>query len=155
MNIESIDHVNIVVTDLAGMTAFYRDVLGMQVTKEVTIHGQWIDDTVGLSGVMADVVYLELPAGPRVELIRYRTPAGTRPPHLEKPNSGGLRHMAFRVSDIDAAAAELRAAGVKVGEVQTVPSEQVRYAGGVRKRLLYFYDPEQNLLELCEYRSVR
>ena len=35
--------------------------------------------------------------------------------------------------------------------IQTVPDSQVTYAGGVRKRLVYFHDPEGNLLELCEY----
>jgi catechol 2,3-dioxygenase-like lactoylglutathione lyase family enzyme len=35
-----------------------------------------------------------------------------------------------------------------------VPSSQVTYANNVRKRLVYFRDPEGNLLELCEYRSV-
>ena len=30
---------------------------------------------------------------------------------------------------------------------------QVTYAGGVRKRLVYFHDPEGNLLELCEYKA--
>jgi hypothetical protein len=38
--------------------------------------------------------------------------------------------------------------------VQSVPDSQVTYAGGVRKRLVYFRDPEGNLLELCEYRSA-
>jgi catechol 2,3-dioxygenase-like lactoylglutathione lyase family enzyme len=35
--IEGIDHVNLVVADLDVMTAFYRDVLGFHVTKQVTI----------------------------------------------------------------------------------------------------------------------
>ena len=41
--ISSIDHVNIVVRELAPMVAFYRDVLGMRVTKEVHIEGSWVD----------------------------------------------------------------------------------------------------------------
>jgi hypothetical protein len=49
--------------------------------------------------------------------------------------------------------AKLRAAGVEFfSGVQTVPDSQVTYAGGVRKRLVYFRDPEGNILELCEYR---
>jgi hypothetical protein len=38
-------------------------------------------------------------------------------------------------------------------QIQLVPDSQVTYAGGLRKRLVYFQDPEGNLLELCEYRS--
>jgi catechol 2,3-dioxygenase-like lactoylglutathione lyase family enzyme len=149
-----IDHVNIVVSDLAAMTSFYRDVLGLKVTKEATISGEWIGRTVGLGEVHADVVYLDFPAGPRIELIRYNRPSMPRPADVDKPNSPGLRHMAFRVDDIDATATRLRAAGVRFfSDVQTVPDAQVTYAGGVRKRLIYFQDPEGNLLELCEYRT--
>jgi catechol 2,3-dioxygenase-like lactoylglutathione lyase family enzyme len=151
--IESIDHVNLVVRDLKRMTAFYRDVLGLRVTKEVSISGDWIDEVVGLKGVEGDVVYLELPSGPRIELIDYKAPTGIEQGVDNQPNVFGLRHMAFRVSSIDAVAEKLSAAGISFqSPVKTVPDAQVQYAGGVRKRLVYFRDPEGNLLELCEYR---
>jgi catechol 2,3-dioxygenase-like lactoylglutathione lyase family enzyme len=151
--IESIDHVNLVVRDLERMTAFYRDVLGLRVTKEVSISGAWIDEVVGLNGVAGDVVYLELPSGPRIELIDYKSPTGVEQGVANQPNVFGLRHMAFRVSSIEAVAEKLSAAGIAFqSEVKTVPDTQVKYAGGVRKRLVYFRDPEGNLLELCEYR---
>jgi glyoxylase I family protein len=149
--LQHIDHVNLVVGDLERMTAFYADVLGLKVTKRVTIRGEWIDRVVGLAGVEADVVYLDLPAGPRVELIYYRQPASPAPTR-NQANFLGLRHIAFRVADIDAAVAQLHAVGTPFhGEVSTVPATQVQYAGGARKRLVYFRDPEGNLLELCEY----
>ena len=151
--LSSIDHVNLVVTDLARMLAFYRDVLGMTVTKQVTISGDWIGKTVGLNDVRAEVVYLELPSGPRIELIRYLSPDALKVTGVDLPNAIGLRHLAFRVDDIEAAAERLQRAGVELfSDVQTVPDSQVTYAGGVRKRLVYFRDPEGNILELCEYR---
>jgi len=151
--IESIDHVNLVVRDLARMTAFYRDALGFRVTKQVSISGDWIDETVGLVGVVADVVYLALPSGPRIELIDYRSPPGSESDCDNPPNGFGLRHMAFRVSGIDAMVEKLVQTGVEFqSEVKSVPDNQVTYSGGVRKRLVYFRDPENNILELCEYR---
>lgn len=151
----TIDHVNIVVRDLETMVRFYRDVLGMAVTKRATITGDWIEQVVGLKDVEAHVVYLDLPAGPRLELIQYVRPVGTEPAGLDLPNTLGLRHLAFRVEDIDAVAARLTAAGVKFfSPVQTVPDSQVTYAGSVRKRLVYFADPEGTLLELCSYRTL-
>lgn len=151
--IESIDHVNLVVRDLKRMTAFYRDVIGLRVTKEVSISGEWIDEVVGLKGAEGDVVYLELPSGPRIELIDYKSPVGVEQGVENQPNVFGLRHMAFRVSSIEAVAEKLSVAGIAFqSEVKTVPDVQVQYAGGVRKRLVYFRDPEGNLLELCEYR---
>ena len=151
----TIDHVNLVVTDLEKMTAFYRDVLGLSVSKRVTISGEWVSATVGLHDVHADVVYLDFPAGPRIELIRYNRPALDRPRDVDKPNAPGIRHLAFKVDDIDAVTARLRSAGVKpFSDVQQVPDSQVTYAGGIRKRLIYFQDPEGNLLELCEYKAA-
>lgn len=150
--IEAIDHVNLVVRDLSGMTRFYHDVLGFTVTKEVTISGQWIDEVVGLTDVLADVVYLDLAMGPRIELISYAKPVGEAV-GANDANTPGIRHLAFRVSDIDAMATRLRDFQVSLGsEIATVPPTQVSYVGGARKRLVYFHDPEGNLLELCEYR---
>ncbi len=148
-----IDHLNLVVTDLDRMIEFYTEVLGLKLTKRVTISGEWVAATVGLPEVHADVVYLDLAEGPRIELIRYNVPAMDRPQNIDKPNAPGLRHFAFTVTDIDAVAGRLRDRGVRFfSDIQSVPSTQVSYAGGVRKRIIYFRDPEGNLLELCEYK---
>ena len=150
----TIDHVTVVVADLERMVAFYRDVLGLRETKRVTIEGEWVAATVGLRDVHADVVYLDLEAGPRIELIRYNRPGMERPGGVDRPNAPGLRHLAFRIDGIDALVTKLSKAGVRFfSQVQQVPDSQVTYAGGVRKRIVYFQDPEGNLLELCEYKA--
>jgi len=150
--IERIDHVNLVVQDIDRMTDFYRDVLAMRVTRQITIGGPWIETLTGLAGAEADVVYLEAPSGPPVELLRYRTPEGRRPAGLGAANTPGLRHVAFRVSDLPGAVAALRAAGAELlSEVQSVPTTQVEF-GDRQKQIVYCRDPEGNLLELCDYR---
>ena len=148
----TIDHVNLVVADLEAMSRFYEALLGLKITKRVTISGGWIDRVVGLKDVRADVVYLDAANGPRIELIRYHSPP--EPPHtVLPPNAMGFRHIAFRVDDIDALVERLTKAGITFfSPVQNVPDSQVTYAGGVRKRLAYFRDPEGNVLEFCEYR---
>ncbi len=152
--IERIDHVNLVVDDLDTMARFYCDVLGMSASdgEPVTISGDWIDATAGLSGIEADVIHLWPNEGPGVELIRYRTPPGASPRDLGVPNTKGLRHFALRVRDIDATVDRLHRAGVKfVSSIRQVPTTQVQHAGGVRKKIVYFHDPEGNLVELCSY----
>lgn len=146
-------HVNLVVDDLEQMVAFYRDRLGLRCTKRATIQGAWIESVTGLPGVVADVAFLEADAGSTgVELIRYRTPNGARPSGVAVPNTLGIRHIAFQIERIDELAAALRASGVTLlGDVQTVPAEQVDYADQT-KRIVYCLDPEGNLLELCEFR---
>jgi glyoxylase I family protein len=150
--LSSIDHLNLVVHNLESMARFYTQLLGLRESKRVSISGKWIDDTVGLEAVRADVVYLDLPTGPRIELIRYESPA-TPLSQVQPPNAHGLRHVAFRVDAIDEIVQRLRAGGVRFfSDVQSVPQSQVTYAGGVRKRIVYFRDPEGNILELCEYK---
>lgn len=151
--LESIDHVNLVVEDLDRMADFYATLLGMTITRRVTISGPWIDHTVGLAGVLADVIYLDPPTGPRVELIRYRQPESRRPAGLGESNTPGLRHLAFRVNGIDEIVGTLRRSGIRFfSDIQRVPIEQVSYGQDVQKHLIYFHDPEGNLLEFCEYK---
>lgn len=158
-----LDHVNLVVRDLPAMVAFYRDALGMRVAKEVRIRGAWIDAVTGLRDTEAEVVYLDpggeadADAGARIELIRFLSPAGGARfgDALGKPDTLGLRHLALRVQDIERWAERLRAAGVSLlSPVQRVPGSQATYAGDLRKWIVYFHDPEGNLLELCEYRPA-
>src|SRR5438105_4188758 len=108
-----IDHVNIAVEDIEAMVRFYCELLGLKQTKRVTISGEWVSSVVGLKDVHADVVYLELPAGPRIELIRYRNPVEARPRGANFPNAPGLRHLAFAVDDIEAITKRLHSVGVK------------------------------------------
>jgi catechol 2,3-dioxygenase-like lactoylglutathione lyase family enzyme len=99
-------------------------------------------------------VYLDFSSGPRIELICYQHPTGERPTGVGAPNAQGIGHVAFRVEDIDAVVRRLTEARVSfLSDVQNVPDAQVTYSNGVRKRLVYFRDPEENLLELCEYKS--
>ena len=115
--IEGIDHVNLVVRDLGSMRMFYEEVLDFHVTKEAMISGEWIDEVVGLRDVVADVIYLDLASGPRIELIRYRQPKGTTPARLSWANTVGLRHIAFRVTEIDRVVNALDRAGVRTREL--------------------------------------
>ena len=133
--LESIDHVNLVVRDLEGMAAFYSELLGLPPTKRATISGPWIAAVVGLTDVEADVIYLDLPEGPRVELLRYNRPPAERPDGLGRSNTPGLRHLAFRVRDIDAIVKPASPARRPVLQWRPaqLPDSQVTYAGGVRK----------------------
>ena len=153
--IHGIDHVNLVVADLERSVAFYTGLLGLRKTRDVTMEGAWIEEIVRLPGVKGRVAFVEAPdRGVRIELLQYVAPAGTALPLNSVANTLGLRHLAFRVSDIDALAARLRAAGVTLlSDPVKVPQGVARFASG-DKRLLYFLDPDGVLLELAEYRDA-
>ncbi|MFI5356282.1 MAG: VOC family protein [Opitutales bacterium] len=149
----AIDHINIVVTDLARSVRFYTEVLGFRLAREARLEGAWIDRIVGLKGVKGRVAYVVAPAGePRIELLCYDAPAGTAPAANREANTVGLRHIALRVDDIAALTAKLRAAGVEVlSDPVKVPRGVVQHDQG-EKTLVYFRDPDGVILELAEYR---
>lgn len=152
--IQSIDHLNIVVTDMERSLRFYCGPLGFAKTKEAQLCGEWIERIVGLKGVQAHAVFIEPPGGgPRIELLRYEAPAGVASAQNSRANTIGLRHFALGVSDIAAMVAKLRATGVEVfSEPVRVPAGVVEFAAGARKTLVYFLDPDGVIIELAEYR---
>lgn len=58
------------------------------------------------------------------------------------PEARGLRHLAFAVEDVEGAAWELEQKGVKVEPVRVDP-----FTG---KKFVFFYDPDNQPLELYE-----
>jgi methylmalonyl-CoA/ethylmalonyl-CoA epimerase len=105
-----LNHVAIVVADLAKASALYRDVLGAKVSapQDVPAHG-------------VTVVFIEL-LNTKIELL---APLGDASPiarFLEKNPDGGMHHVCYEVSDIFGARDKLKAAGARVlgdGEPKT------------------------------------
>jgi catechol 2,3-dioxygenase-like lactoylglutathione lyase family enzyme len=142
MTIERMDHVGIVVDDLAAATAFFVE-LGLELQGEASVGGGWVDRVVGLEGVRAEIAMLETPDGHgRVELAKFHAPSGPGGDRDAPANTPGIRHLSFVVDDIDAAVAGLRARGAElVGEVE-------RYKDIYR--LCYIRGPEGIIVELAE-----
>lgn len=97
-----LNHVAIVVPNLAAGTAVYRDTLGATVSAVQTLpeHG-------------VHVVFVELP-NTKIELLE---PIDARSPiakFLEKNPGGGMHHVCYEVADILAARDMLKAKGAKV-----------------------------------------
>lgn len=144
-----VNHVNVVVSDMAHSLAFYVGLLGMRVTFEADLTGEWIETVSGLPGVSARCVFCQPPGGgTRFELLQYRTPPGVTLPETSLANTLGLRHVALEVDDLDALYVRLAEAGVPfVSPPIPVPFSVV----GVRKRLCYLRDPDGALVEIAEY----
>src|SRR5205085_2669043 len=78
MALQRMDNVLIVVEDLEAAKAFFTE-LGMELEGETPVEGPWVDSTVGLDGVRADIAMLRTPDGHgRVELTRFHTPPAVR-----------------------------------------------------------------------------
>ena len=141
MTIQRMDHVGVVVDDLAAATAFFVD-LGLEVRGETAVEGEWVDRIVGLEGVRVDTAMVATPDGHgRLELIEFHSPPAEGG-DAHPANTRGIRHIAFVVDDIDAVVARARARGAElVGEVE-------RYKDMFR--LCYLRGPAGIIVELAE-----
>jgi catechol 2,3-dioxygenase-like lactoylglutathione lyase family enzyme len=142
MTIQRMDHVGIVVDDLAAATAFFVE-LGLKLHGEASVAGGSVDRVVGLEGVRAEIAMMETPDGHgRLELTKFHAPSGRGGDQHAPANTPGIRHVTFAVDDIDAAVAGLRGHGAElVGEVE-------RYEDSYR--LCYVRGPEGIIVELAE-----
>ncbi len=142
MAIQRMDHVGIVVDDLAAATAFFIE-LGLKLQGEGPVEGGWVDRVVGLESVRAEIAMLETPDGHgRVELAKFHAPPSQGADPHAPANTPGIRHLTFAVDDIDATVAGLRAHGAElVGELE-------RYKDIYR--LCYVRGPDGIIVELAE-----
>ena len=142
MTIQRMDHVGIVVEDLAAATEFFVE-LGLELEGEGTVEGRSVDRIVGLEGVRSELAMLQTPDGHRrLELVKFHSPSTQGGDSHAPANTPGIRHLAFVVEDIDVVVAGLRARGTElVGDL-------VRY--GDSYRLCYVRGPEGIIIELAE-----
>jgi len=97
-----LNHVAIIVPDLAAASGLYRQVLGARVSEPQALpeHG-------------VTVAFVELP-NTRIELLE---PLGEASPvrgFLDRNPSGGMHHLCYEVADIVTARDQLRAEGARV-----------------------------------------
>src|SRR5437868_11613456 len=112
MAIKRLEHVSVVVDDLAAAVAFFT-VLGMTVEGEAPIEGPWVDRVNGIENVQVDIVMMRTPDGHgRLELTKFRNPPQVElQPAIAPPNALGLRSVMFAVESVDDTVARLRAIG--------------------------------------------
>ncbi|WP_328614036.1 VOC family protein [Amycolatopsis sp. NBC_00355] len=118
MTIHRMDHVGVVVEDLAAAVAFFVE-LGLELEGETTVEGKWADQLIGLDGVRADIAFLRTPDGhSRVEVSAFRSPVTTSPAPRAPVNVPGIPRFTFVVDALDDVLARLRPHGAElVGEV--------------------------------------
>jgi len=106
-----LDHIGIAIRDLPAVLAFYRDALGLEI--ELT-------EEVASQRVRAH--FLQAGAD-KLELLEATAPDSPIAKFVEK-RGPGLHHITFRVDDIHAALAELKARGVRLIDEQPRPGAE-------------------------------
>ena len=142
MKVHRIDHVGIIVKDLAAVKAFFLD-FGLELQGEGELEGEWLDKIVGLNNVKDAYVMLRTPdGGANIELVQFYRPSDESTVRQPLANTPGIRHIAFVVEDIEAHVARLKKQGMEVfSEVQDY---------GDSYKLCYVRGPEGIILELAE-----
>ncbi len=120
-------HVAIIASNYQRSKEFYTQTLGLEVILETYRHDResWKLD-------------LRLQGGGQIELFSFPNP----PDRASRPEACGLRHLAFEVSNLDAAIEDLARKSVSV--------EPVRTDANTGRRFTFFADPDGLPLELYE-----
>jgi len=126
-----IHHVAVICSDYERSKKFYVEILGLRVIAETFREVR--------SSYKLD---LALPDGTQVELFSFLDP----PLRTSRPEACGLRHLAFRVLDLDEAVRSLDAHGVGCEPVRTDELTQ--------RRFTFLADPDGLPLELYEEMPV-
>ena len=124
-----VHHVAIICSDYERSKQFYTKCLGGVILNELYRAER---DSYKLD--------LELPDKTQIELFSFPTP----PMRPSYPEARGLRHLAFRVSDLDEVVNEFKSNGIAC--------EPIRRDEITGRRFAFFFDPDGLPLELYEER---
>ena len=137
-----IEHTALSVSSLERSLAFYRDLIGMEVTLEVDFDDETLGIVNGLRDCKAKVVHLHL-GGTVLELFEFREPKGRPLARERRQCDTGFIHLCFRVTEIHRHFRELAERGVYFY------SEPLEIRPGTF--IVYFQGPDG---EVCEMRQI-
>jgi predicted enzyme related to lactoylglutathione lyase len=139
-------HTNLIAEDWRRLAGFYEQLFGCTpVPPARDLKGSWLELATGIPDASLQGIHLRLPGyaahGPTLEIFQYNQVAERAGTASNRP---GFAHIAFSVTDVKAAKAEVLAAGGgSLGRVVTLPIPSV---GSVT--FAYVTDPEGNIIEL-------
>lgn len=141
--INGLHHTNIVVSDMSRTKRFYTEVLGLEISLEVSIDDSEFSRGAGLADTRVAATFFSVPgANTLIETFQYLNPSSRPMPSDSRANDMGFGHICFEVDDIQQAWRSLRDKGVEFA------SPPVTMANGVR--WCYFYGPDGERLELLQ-----
>ena len=127
MQLNKIHHVAIICSNYVESKKFYSEVLGLKIIAEAYRQQR-----------QSYKLDLALPNGGQIELFSFPNP----PPRPSRPESCGLRHLAFEVDNVELTKKELEEKGVEV--------EPIRIDEYTDRKFTFFADPDGLPLEIYE-----
>ena len=139
------DHTGITVANLERSLAFWRDVLGFELSHRPHQTGELASEITGVPGAEISIAVLK-GYGHKIELLEYLAPPNRKHVGLQPCDVGSV-HVALLVDDLDAVLNTIATSGWKAaGKAQTLKS-----GPNAGKRVVYVRDPDGNLLEFMIY----
>jgi catechol 2,3-dioxygenase-like lactoylglutathione lyase family enzyme len=138
------DHTGITVTNIERSLAFWRDVLGFELSHCPHQTGELASEITGVPDAEISIAVLK-GYGHKIELLEYVAPADRK--HVDvRPCDVGSAHVAFTVDNLDAVLSAIAASGWKAaGKPQTLKS-----GPNAGKRVIYVRDPDGTTIEFMQ-----
>src|SRR5882762_2258272 len=138
------DHTGITVSNLERSLAFWKDVLGFELSHRTHQTGELASEITGVPGAEISLAVLK-GYGHKVELLEYKAPPDRK--HVDlRPCDVGSVHVALTVDDLDAILQKIAASGWKAaGKPQTL-----RSGPNAGKRVVYVRDPDGTTIEFMQ-----
>ena len=139
------DHTGITVSDLERSLAFWRDVLGFELSHRAHQTGDLASKITGVPTAEIKLAVLKTPTGHRIELLEYLAPANRK--RLDpRPCDVGSVHIALTVDNLDGVLFAIAASGWKAaGAPQTLT-----VGPNAGKRVIYVRDPDGTTIEFMQ-----
>jgi catechol 2,3-dioxygenase-like lactoylglutathione lyase family enzyme len=99
--ITSADHTGITVSNLERSLAFWRDVLGFELSHTAHQTGELAKEITGVAGAEIKLAVVKTPGGHKIELLEYLAPPDRKRKDV-RPCDVGHVHIALLVDDLDA-----------------------------------------------------
>jgi catechol 2,3-dioxygenase-like lactoylglutathione lyase family enzyme len=139
------DHTGITVSNLERSLAFWRDVLGFELSHTAHQTCEMACEITGVAGAEIKLAVVKAPGGLKIELLEYLAPADKRHADL-RPCDVGSVHVALVIDDLDAVLGAINVSGWKAtGESQTLQS-----GPNAGKRVVYVRDPDGTTIEFMQ-----
>lgn len=139
------DHTGITVSNLERSLAFWRDVLGFELSHRAHQTGELAAEITGVAGAEILIAVLKTPTGHKIELLEYLAPPDRKRVD-PRPCDVGSVHVALTVDDLDAVLKAIVASGWKAaGTAQTLAT-----GPNAGKRVIYVRDPDGTTIEFMQ-----
>jgi glyoxylase I family protein len=141
----SADHTGITVLNLERALAFWRDVLGFELSHTAHQTGALATEITGVEGAEIKLAVLKTPGGHKIELLEYFAPVDRKRTNL-RPCDVGSVHVALLVHDLDTVLERIADSGWEAaGKPQTLNT-----GPNAGKRVVYVRDPDGTTIELMQ-----